>query len=96
MVETEKMHGYIRMYRGKNMLEWMTGPVEAVSTALYLNNKCELDGRDTTIFAVVACCFGKHDRPRSRRPVFGNVRYMNADDLKRVFDFEKYAGCFNR
>jgi deoxyribodipyrimidine photo-lyase len=39
---------------------------------------------------VVAWCFGKHDRPWKERPVFGMVRYMNAEGLRRKFDMEAY------
>jgi deoxyribodipyrimidine photo-lyase len=90
-VTTGKMHGYMRMYWGKKILEWTASPEEAFSRALYLNNKYELDGRDPNGFAGVAWCFGKHDRSWARRPVFGNVRYMNAEGLKRKFNIEKYA-----
>jgi len=76
MVVTGKMHGYMRMYWGKKILEWAASPEEAYRRALYLNNKYELDGRDPNGFAGVAWCFGKHDRPWGSRPVFGNVRYM--------------------
>lgn len=91
---TGKMHGYMRMYWGKKILEWVPAPHEAYKTALYLNNKYELDGRDPNGFAGVAWCFGKHDRPWGRRFIFGNVRYMSADGLKRKFDADKYARRF--
>lgn len=91
MLITGKMHGYMRMYWGKKILEWTENPKTAFSTALYLNNKYELDGRDPNGFTGVAWCFGKHDRPWGRRHVFGNVRYMSADGLKRKFDAGKYA-----
>jgi len=91
MVATGKMHGYMRMYWGKKILEWTKTPQAAYETTLYLNNKYELDGRDPNGFAGVAWCFGKHDRPWGRRSIFGNVRYMSADGLKRKFDVEKYA-----
>jgi deoxyribodipyrimidine photo-lyase len=94
MTATGKMHGYMRMYWGKKILEWTAAPPEAYETALYLNNKYELDGRDPNSFAGVAWCFGKHDRPWGQRPIFGNVRYMNADGLKRKFDIEKYANKY--
>ena len=91
MVITGKMHGYMRMYWGKKILEWAAKPEEAFATALYLNNKYELDGRDPNGFAGVAWCFGKHDRPWASRAIFGNVRYMSAEGLKRKFDAERYA-----
>jgi len=94
MVTTGKMHGYMRMYWGKKILEWAETPQESYEIALYLNNKYELDGRDPNGFAGVAWCFGKHDRPWGLRPIFGNVRYMSSDGLKRKFDAEKYASRY--
>jgi deoxyribodipyrimidine photo-lyase len=91
MVITGKMHGYMRMYWGKKILEWSKTPEEAFKVALYLNNKYELDGRDPNGFIGVAWCFGKHDRPWGERAIFGNVRYMNDKGLKRKFDADKYV-----
>jgi deoxyribodipyrimidine photo-lyase len=86
-----KMHGYMRMYWGKKIIEWSKTPEEAFRVALYLNNKYELDGRDPNGFTGVAWCFGKHDRPWGERPIFGNVRYMNDKGLKRKFDADEYV-----
>ena len=91
MVKTGKMQGYMRMYWGKKILEWSKTPQEAYLTALYLNNKYEIDGRDPNGYAGVAWCFGKHDRPWGERPIFGMVRYMNAQGLKRKFAMERYG-----
>jgi deoxyribodipyrimidine photo-lyase len=91
MVLTGKMHGYMRMYWGKKILEWSVSPKVGLKTALYLNNKYELDGRDANAYAGIAWCFGQHDRAWSERPVFGKVRYMNAAGLKRKFDVYAYV-----
>jgi len=91
MVVTGKMHGYMRMYWGKKILEWSKDPKTGFNIALYLNNKYELDGRDPNAFAGVAWCFGKHDRAWGERKVFGKIRYMNAAGLKRKFDIEAYV-----
>ncbi|HPA06895.1 MAG TPA: deoxyribodipyrimidine photo-lyase [Methanoregulaceae archaeon] len=91
MVITGKMHGYMRMYWGKKILEWSDTPEEAYQIALILNNRYELDGRDPNGYAGVAWCFGKHDRPWKERPVFGTIRYMNAAGLNRKFDAGQYA-----
>jgi len=91
MVILGKMHGYMRMYWGKKILEWSKTPEEAFRIALYLNNKYELDGRDPNGFTGVAWCFGKHDRPWGEKPIFGNVRYMNDKGLKRKFDADEYV-----
>jgi deoxyribodipyrimidine photo-lyase len=86
-----KMHGYMRMYWGKKIIEWSKTPEEAFRVALYLNNKYELDGRNPNGFTGVAWCFGKHDRPWGERPIFGNVRYMNEKGLRRKFDADEYV-----
>ena len=90
MVYTGKMHGYMRMYWGKKILEWMENPREAYQIALYLNNKYELDGRDPNGYTGVAWCFGKHDRAWKEREIFGKVRYMNDKGLKRKFKIDQY------
>jgi deoxyribodipyrimidine photo-lyase len=94
MVRTGAMHGYMRMYWGKKILEWTRTPEEAFGIALRLNDRYELDGRDPNGHAGVAWCFGKHDRPWTGRPVFGNVRYMNDAGLRRKFDAAAYARRF--
>lgn len=90
MVLTGKMHGYMRMYWGKKLLEWSRSPEEAYETAICLNNRYSLDGRDPNAFTGVAWCFGKHDRPWGERAIFGMVRYMNDKGLKRKFDMDRY------
>ena len=91
MTQFGKMHGYMRMYWGKKILEWTESPSEAYETALRLNNMYELDGRDPNGFAGIAWCFGKHDRAWSERPVFGKVRYMNDRGLRRKFNIQSYV-----
>ncbi len=90
---TGRIHGYMRMYWGKKILEWSRSPEEAYETAVYLNDKYQLDGRDPNGYAGVAWCFGKHDRPWAERPVFGMVRYMNDKGLKRKFEIDSYVAA---
>jgi deoxyribodipyrimidine photo-lyase len=91
MVITGKMHGYMRMYWGKKILEWSRNQEAGFEIALHLNNKYELDGRGPNAFAGVAWCFGKHDRAWGERTIFGKIRYMNAAGLKRKFDADGYV-----
>ncbi|KAK2530967.1 deoxyribodipyrimidine photo-lyase [Columba livia] len=46
MVQEGKMHGFLRMYWAKKILEWTRSPEEALQFAIYLNDRYELDGRD--------------------------------------------------
>lgn len=91
MRESGKMHGYMRMYWGKMILQWSSTPEEAFQNAMFLNDKYELDGRDPNGCAGVAWCFGKHDRPWPEHQVVGKVRLMNQNGLKRKFDADKYV-----
>lgn len=95
MIKTGKMHGYMRMYWGKKIIEWTNTPQTAFRFMLDLNNKYELDGRDPNSFCGVSWCFGNHDRPWTQREIFGQIRYMNFNGLKRKFDTEKYINIVN-
>jgi deoxyribodipyrimidine photo-lyase len=91
MIYTGYMHNYMRMYWGKKVLEWSNTPEHAYRTALYLNNKYFLDGRDPNSFANVAWVFGQHDRGWPEREVYGKVRYMSASGLERKTKPEQYV-----
>lgn len=91
MVQKGKMHGYMRMYWAKKILEWTETPKQAMDIAVYLNDKYELDGRDPNGY--VGCAWsigGVHDRAWFERPIYGKIRYMNANGLRRKFDVDAY------
>ena len=91
MVSRGKMHGYMRMYWAKKILEWTDSPDEAMRIAIYLNDKYSLDGRDPNGYAGIAWSIGGvHDRAWKERPIFGKVRYMNYRGSKSKFDVDKY------
>jgi deoxyribodipyrimidine photo-lyase len=91
MVKTGKMHGYLRMYWAKKILEWSESPEEALRIAIALNDKYQLDGRDPNGYAGCAWSLGGlHDRPWQERPVFGKIRYMNENGCRRKFDVDAY------
>jgi deoxyribodipyrimidine photo-lyase len=71
-------------------------PEHAFRTALQLNNRYFLDGRDANSYANVAWAFGLHDRPWPERPVFGKVRSMTAKGLERKFDMKSYRYAVER
>ena len=91
MVTRGKMHGYMRMYWAKKILEWTKSPVEALKVAIYLNDKYELDGRDPNGYAGIMWSIGGvHDRAWFPRPIFGLVRFMSAGGAKGKFDVARY------
>lgn len=94
MLRAGKMHGYLRMYWAKKILEWSEIPEEAISTAVYLNDRYSLDGRDPNGYAGIAWSVcGVHDRAWGERPVFGSIRYMSHDGCKRKFDVMSYIAA---
>lgn len=91
MVTKGKMHGYMRMYWAKKILEWTKSPEEALKIAIYLNDKYELDGRDPNGYTgIVWSIGGVHDRPWFERPVYGKIRYMNRNGAEKKFDIKNY------
>jgi deoxyribodipyrimidine photo-lyase len=91
LTSTGKMHGYMRMYWAKKILEWSKSPDEALRIAIYLNDKYELDGRDPNGYTGCAWSIGGvHDRAWTERDIFGKIRYMNRNGAKRKFDIDAY------
>ncbi len=97
MVKSGRMHGYLRMYWAKKILEWTRRPARAFDIAVRLNDKYFLDGRDPNGYTGIAWAIGgKHDRPWApRRPVFGLIRYMSAAGMQRKFDVKAYIEKVN-
>jgi deoxyribodipyrimidine photo-lyase len=95
MVTTGKMHGYMRMYWAKKILEWTPDPETAMKIAITLNNRYELDGRDPNGYAGIAWSIGGiHDRAWFERPIFGQIRYMNANGCASKFDTKQYINNY--
>lgn len=92
MVKEGKMHGFLRMYWAKKILEWTKTPEEALETAIYLNDRYQLDGRDPNGY--VGCMWsiaGIHDQGWREREVFGKIRY---DGCKRKFDVAAFVARY--
>jgi len=92
MVKSGWMHGYLRMYWAKKILEWAPSAGQAYERAVYLNDRYELDGRDPNGYAGIAWAIGgKHDRAWGpERPVYGKIRYMSYESTSRKFDSAAY------
>jgi len=91
MVKSGKMHGYMRMYWAKKILEWSKDPATAVKIAIELNDRYELDGRDPNGYVGILWAIGGvHDRSWVPQPIFGKVRSMTSRGLKVRYDIEAY------
>ena len=93
LVFAGKMHGFMRMYWAKKILEWTKeGPHVAFDVCLRLNDSYSLDGRDSNGFVGVAWSVaGVHDQGWKERPVFGKIRYMNYAGCERKFNVPEYV-----
>jgi len=96
MAKTGKMHGYMRMYWAKKILEWTESPEDALKIAMFLNDKYELDGRDPNGYGGCAWSIGGvHDRAWFERPIFGKIRYMSYNGCKSKFNIDSYIQKVN-
>ena len=87
-----KMHGFMRMYWAKKILEWTESPEKALEEALYFNDHYSLDGNDAN--GNVGCMWsicGVHDQGWAERPIFGKIRFMNFNGCSRKFDVDAYV-----
>jgi deoxyribodipyrimidine photo-lyase len=85
-----KIHGYYRMYWGKKIIEWSPTYEQALRVMISLHDVYALDGRDPNTYTNILWCFGLHDRPWVERPVFGQLRYMSFDGMRRKTDTAAY------
>ena len=91
MMATGWMHGYVRMYWAKKILEWSANAAAAFETAVELNDRYEMDGRDPNGYTNIAWAIGgKHDRPWPTRPIYGTVRSMSYASTSKKFDAAAY------
>ena len=96
MVRSGKMHGYLRMYWAKKILEWTPSPKIALETAINLNDRYLLDGRDPNGYTGIAWSIGGlHDRAWGERPIFGKIRYMSGSRLAAKFNMKRYIERVN-
>lgn len=91
LVQEGKLHGFLRMYWAKKVLEWTESPEVALQEAQRLNDRYALDGNDPNGYVgVLWSIAGIHDQGWAERAVFGKIRYMNYAGCKRKFDINKF------
>ena len=96
LLQEGKMHGYMRMYWAKKILEWTPNVEEAIRIGNFLNDKYSFDGRDPNGYVgVMWSMCGVHDRGWTERPIFGKIRYMNYNGCTRKFDVDRYSRIYS-
>ncbi|HQQ25227.1 MAG TPA: deoxyribodipyrimidine photo-lyase [Methanomassiliicoccales archaeon] len=92
MMTEGRMHGWLRMYWAKKVLEWTEAPAYALRIVNSLNHRYEMDGRDPNGYVGAAWSIGGvHDRAWTERKISGKVRYMNLNGAYRKFDVDAFV-----
>ena len=95
LLQEGRIHNYLRMLWGKKILEWSKTPEHALATAIYLNDRYALDGRDPNSYSGILWCFGRYDRAWGPiRPIFGTIRYMSSDNTAKKLDLKRYLAQY--
>lgn len=95
LVRDGRIHNYLRMLWGKKILEWSKTPEQALATAIYLNDRYALDGRDPNSYSGILWCFGRYDRAWGpMRPIFGTIRYMSSENTEKKLWLAQYLAKY--
>ena len=86
------IHGYLRMYWAKKILEWTNRPDEALKIAINLNDKYAYDAPSANGYVGILWAIGGlHDRAFTDYPVTGKIRRMSYESIKRKYDLSGYC-----
>ena len=89
------IHGYLRMYWAKKLLEWSKSSEEALKTAIYFNDKYAYDAPSPNGYVGILWALGGlHDRAFRDYPITGKIRRMTFNSLKKKFDINYYINQY--
>lgn len=87
-----ELHNNLRMTWGKAFLQWDRDPEAALRTAIDLNHRYALDGRDPSSYGGLLWCFGQFDRPFAPEiQILGAVRPRPLEQHAQRLDVDRYA-----
>lgn len=85
------IHGYLRMYWAKKILEWTNSPNDALEIVIYLNDKYAYDSPSADGYVGILWALGGlHDRAFGEYPVTGKIRRMTYESMKRKYNMSEY------
>lgn len=91
LVKEGTIHGYLRMYWAKMILQWALTYREAFDIAIYLNDKYAVDAPSSNGYVgVLWSMTGLHDRPFVEKEVSGKIRTMTQKNLLKKYNLENY------
>ena len=89
------IHGYLRMYWAKKILEWTISVTVALKIAIYLNDKYAYDSPSANGYVGILWAIGGlHDRAFADYPVTGKIRRITYESIKRKYDLSEYMKKF--
>lgn len=95
LIATGSIHGYLRKYWVRKIFSWTVSPEEALRSAIYLNNKYQLGGRDSISFtAIVTSIKEIHDRAQVNRLIPKISRNRVVAPCAEKFDTQRYIARF--
>ena len=95
LVEEGRIHGYLRMYWAKKIMEWTLSPEEALKIAIYLNDKYAYDSPSANGYAGILWAIGGlHDRAFKDYSVTGKIRRMTYDSIKNKYNLSGYINKY--
>lgn len=95
LVQTGKIHGYLRMYWAKMLLQWTETPMDAIDTAIYLNDKYAFDAPSPNGYVgILWSIAGLHDRAFREESISGKVRRMSYSVLYQKLKNGNYLKKF--
>lgn len=97
LIKEGTIHGYLRMYWAKKILEWISTADEALKVAIYLNDKYAYDAPSANGYVGILWAIGGlHDRAFADYPVTGKIRRITYDSMKRKYDLSNYIKKYTK
>ncbi|MBQ2644054.1 deoxyribodipyrimidine photolyase [bacterium] len=91
LMKEGKIHGYLRMYWAKKILEWTFSPDVALEIAIYLNDKYAYDSPSSNGYVGILWAIGGlHDRAFIDYPITGKIRRMTYSSIRKKYDLSSY------
>ncbi len=91
LIKNGYIHGYLRMYWAKKILEWTKNPQQALDIAIYLNDKYGLDAPSPNGYVGILWAIGGlHDRAFRDSNITGQIRKMTYKGIKSKYNVEEY------
>ena len=95
LIKEGTIHGYLRMYWAKKILEWTPSVDEALKIAIYLNDKYAYDAPSANGYVgILWAIAGLHDRAFADYPVTGKIRRMTYNSIKRKYGLYDYLNTY--